>query len=349
MFLCFSLLVFFYSVFFIIFRCFVFFIVFLLLDVWLFSELCCCFMCLCTGVYRVLVGLIGDWYCVCFLIYFKMKLFSREVIDGYRKVLYRVIFYTDTRAGKVFDVVLLLLISLSVLSTIFDSVASIHLRYRVFFRVLEWFFTVCFSIEYFLRIYCSPNPRLYIFSFYGVIDFFSILPTYLSLFFMGTGHLSVIRLLRLLRVFRIFKLSHFVKESVFLLSAIQRSFVKIVIFMFFVLLLVTILGTVMYVVEGRVNSGFSDIPRSIYWAIVTLTTVGYGDITPITSLGQFIAASIMLLGYSIIAVPTGIISAEMVKPFYGNRQRGIVCPNCGEMEHDGNARYCKRCGGFLGG
>lgn len=273
--------------------------------------------------------------------------FSREDIKVYRKVLYRVIFYTDTRAGKVFDVVLLLLISVSVLSTIFDSVTSIHLRYLVFFRVLEWFVTVCFSVEYLLRIYCSPKPGLYIFSFYGVIDFLAILPTYLSLFFVGTGHLSVIRLLRLLRIFRIFKLSHFVKESIFLLSAIRRSIVKIVVFMFFVLLLVTILGTVMYVVEGRVNNGFSDIPRSIYWAIVTLTTVGYGDITPITSLGQFIAASIMLLGYSIIAVPTGIISAEMIRPFYSDQRRRVVCPNCGERGHDGNACYCKRCGGVL--
>ncbi|MDD6211507.1 MAG: ion transporter [Bacteroidales bacterium] len=268
---------------------------------------------------------------------------SKEKIEAYRKTLYQIIFKTDTRAGKIFDIVLLILILVSVLSTVADSIIVVHDRFRLAFKILEWFITTCFTAEYILRIYCSPQPKKYILSFYGIIDLLAIMPTYLNVFFKGAHHLTVIRLLRLLRIFRIFKLTHFVKESKYLLQAIRQSIAKIVVFIFFVILLVTILGTIMYVVEGHVNRGFSDIPKAIYWAIVTLTTVGYGDITPITVLGQLIAAIIMLLGYAIIAVPTGIISAEMIKPFYGKR-KWTICRNCGENNHDKEAIYCKHCG-----
>ncbi|MCP9610896.1 ion transporter [Coprobacter tertius] len=260
-----------------------------------------------------------------------------------KKILYTVIFKTDTPAGKNFDIALLVTIVFSVLLAMLESVRSLQ-NFRNLFRILEWIITVLFTIEYVLRIYCSPNKRKYIFSFYGIIDLLAILPSFLGILFSTTRYLSIVRSLRLLRIFRIFKLSHFVKESDHLADSLKRSFSKILLFSYFIIIMVTILGSIMYMVEGNVNPSFSNIPESIYWAIVTITTVGYGDITPITFTGQLISSMVMLLGYSIIAVPSGIFTAEMIRPL---RKKNIICDNCGNKEHDKDAKYCKQCGASL--
>ncbi|MGL5545805.1 MAG: ion transporter [Tannerellaceae bacterium] len=254
-----------------------------------------------------------------------------------------IIFESNTKAGKAFDVGLLVFIFLSVILVLIDSVNSLHIKYLRIIHVTEWIITVAFTIEYILRVYSVRNRKRYITSFFGIVDLLSILPTYLSLFIAGTHYLVVIRALRLLRIFRIFKLSEYLSEGSSIMRAVKRSFPKIFVFMFFVTILVTILGSIMYVVEGSVNPKMDNIPRCIYWAIVTLTTVGYGDITPITYLGQFISMIIMLLGYAIIAVPTGIISAEMIRPQV-QKVKGNACPGCGKDIDDDNANYCKHCG-----
>jgi len=258
-----------------------------------------------------------------------------------RKKLYVIIFGTDTPAGRGFDVALLFAILLSVLAVMLESVQSISKEYGQIFKYAEWFFTVIFSLEYITRIYVTDTRRKYIFSFYGLIDLMSLLPTYLSLVFAGTQYLLIIRALRLLRVFRILKLGRFVGEGEQLGRAIKASRHKITVFMGTVLMLVIILGTIMYLVEGRDN-GFTSIPLSIYWAIVTLTTVGYGDIAPQTILGQTIASFVMILGYAIIAVPTGIVTVELQKD--KKKQQDKKCKNCNSKGHDSDALYCKFCG-----
>ena len=259
--------------------------------------------------------------------------------------LHEVIFEADTPAGKTFDVILLILIMASVLVVMMESVQPLQDRFASLFYALEWGFTVLFTLEYILRLYCVYRPSKYAASFFGVIDLLAILPTYISLFIYGTQYLLVIRALRLLRVFRIFKLGHFLVEGEVLMKALKASRAKITVFLTFVLLLVIIIGSVMYLVEGGQNEGFSSIPRSIYWTIVTLTTVGYGDITPVTELGQFLSAFIMILGYAIIAVPTGIVSAEMVAGARGEEERNTqACRYCGAEGHDNDAVYCKYCG-----
>lgn len=272
----------------------------------------------------------------------KPKLFSREYI-------HTVIFGVDTPAGRLFDVVLLGLIVLSVMVVLVESTVGLSHGARQVLYYVEWSVTIIFTIEYFLRIYCLRKPSFYIFSFYGLIDLFSILPSYIALVYTGAQALMVFRILRLLRVFRILRLSHFVSASEMLVRSIRASLAKILVFMLFVLLLVTILGSVMYLIEGRINPNFSSIPKAIYWAIVTLTTVGYGDITPVTAAGQFISTVVMLLGYSIIAVPTGIISAEMSGSRHHHGRRTIFhapihCPKCGNQITNFEARYCDRCG-----
>ena len=260
---------------------------------------------------------------------------------SFRKKLYIIIFGTDTPAGKAFDVGLLIAILISVLAVMLESVYSINQRYGIFFKYLEWFFTVIFSLEYIVRIYVTDKRRRYIFSFYGLIDLLSLLPTYLSFFFAGTQYLLIIRAMRLLRVFRILKLGRFVGEGEQLGRAIKASRHKITVFIGTELMLVIMLGTVMYLVEGREN-GFSSIPLSIYWAIVTLTTVGYGDIAPQTILGQTIASFVMILGYAIIAVPTGIVTVELQKD--QNKQKEKACLKCASKGHDSEALFCKFCG-----
>lgn len=259
--------------------------------------------------------------------------------------LHQIIYEADTPAGKLFDVVLLFVILLSILLVVLESVEQIGAKYFVLLDTLEWIITILFTLEYVARIICVKKPSAYIFSFYGIIDLLSTIPKYLSLFVVGTHSLVAIRALRLLRVFRILKLTRYISESTNFARSLKRSRVKIAVFLSFVLVLCVILGTIMYLVEGDKDSGFTSIPRSVYWAIVTLTTVGYGDIAPSSALGQFIASLIMILGYGIIAIPTGIVSSEMTK----NEQNKIPentqsCPNCMESFHTDNAYFCHKCG-----
>ena len=257
--------------------------------------------------------------------------------------LHNVVYESNTTAGKTFDIALLILIVASIAVVMLDSMPSISARYGRLFYILEWILTVLFTIEYFLRLICIKKPWGYITSSLGIIDLLAIIPSYLSFFFPGAHSLLVFRALRLLRVFRIFKLSHFLSEMQFLGSAMRASLNKISIFMLIVLSVVIILGSVMYLVEGGEN-GFHSIPDSIYWAIVTITTVGYGDIAPVTPLGKFIASLIMFIGYGIIAVPTGIVTTEMVMKAREKGHHKDVCPSCGREGHDADAAYCKWCG-----
>lgn len=257
--------------------------------------------------------------------------------------LHEVIYESNTAAGKAFDVSLLILIFSSILVVMFDSVESWRSLYGNAFFVLEWAFTILFTIEYILRLISIKRPLRYVFSFLGLIDLLAIIPSYLSVFFVGAQSLLVLRVLRLIRIFCIFKLTHFLSEMQFLSVAIKGSLRKISIFMLVVLFLVVILGSVMYLVEDGAN-GFISIPEGIYWAIVTITTVGYGDISPVTPLGKFIASFIMLIGYGIIAVPTGIITTEMAIAAKRREQQHEVCRNCGREGHDKDALFCKYCG-----
>jgi voltage-gated potassium channel len=262
----------------------------------------------------------------------------------YKEKIYEIIFEADTPIGKAFDVGLLIVIVASVATVMLESINPMQQRFGNLFFIMEWIFTILFTIEYILRLYCVHKPWKYAKSFFGVIDLLATLPTYLSLFIMGTQYLIVIRALRLLRIFRIFKLANFTREGNFILIALRKSLYKITVFLFFVVMLATIIGSILYLVEGDLDSGFTSIPRSVYWAIVTITTVGYGDISPTSELGQFLAALVMLLGYAIIAVPTGIVSAEIIK---GKQYNRIACHGCGDEGHDDDARFCKYCGDNL--
>jgi voltage-gated potassium channel len=262
--------------------------------------------------------------------------------DSWREKLYVIIFESDTPAGKLFDLLLIVAIAASVGVVLFDSVRAAHSRFGSQFFVLEWFFTFLFTAEYALRIACVDKPKKYIWSFFGIIDLLSILPTYFSILLPGTELMIIIRALRILRVFRILKLGSHLSEASVLLKSLKASRKKIEVFLFTVVLMVIIFGSLMYLIEGEEN-GFTSIPRSIYWAIVTLTTVGYGDIAPATPLGQALASVIMICGFGIIAVPTGIVSAEMVKAG-GNSTEETICPGCGAKFHDADAQFCKFCG-----
>lgn len=259
--------------------------------------------------------------------------------------LYDIIFGSDSPAGKRFDIVLMIAIVVSILITIFDSM-FVNYWATLALVILEYLLTAFFTFEYLARIYCSPKPRAYALSFFGIIDLLSILPMYLGFFVHGARFMIVLRSFRLIRVFRIFKLFTFLQEGYLLLESIKQSLRKISVFFLFVLIIVICLGTVMYMVEcDEPGTQFTDIPTSIYWAIVTMTTVGYGDITPITTLGRFFSAIVMLLGYTIIAVPTGIVSASMIQASHDAANR--VCPNCGKAGHDATATHCKYCGSQL--
>lgn len=261
---------------------------------------------------------------------------------GWREILFEVIFEAETPAGKWFDIVLIICISISVLAVMLDSVSSVRDRYGQFLYAIEWFFTILFTIEYILRLLCVRKPIRYAASFFGIVDLLAILPTYTSLLFFGSRHLAVVRILRVLRIFRVLKLGHHTKEAVMLKKALYASRRKILVFLFVVLTLVVIIGSVMYIIEGEEN-GFTSIPRSVYWAVVTLTTVGYGDISPGTGPGQFLAAIVMILGYSIIAVPTGIVTVELSQA-YTDKSTSQACPSCSAEGHDRDAEYCKFCG-----
>ncbi|TCD48058.1 ion transporter [Chlorobium sp. N1] len=259
-----------------------------------------------------------------------------------RDRLRHVIFDYDTFPAKAFDLALIAAISLSVLTVMLDSVPSLHRSAGGLFLALEWFFTVLFSAEYALRLYASPDRRRYALSFFGLVDFFSVFPTWLSLFVPGAQYLLVIRFFRVLRIFRLLKLMQFVREANFVRQSVVASSRKILVFLFFVVVLTSIVGALMYLIEGE-SHGFRSIPESIYWAIVTVTTVGYGDISPETPLGRALAALLMITGYSVIAVPTGIVSAEMAA-IDRSAPRQTRCPSCPELFHEGDALFCRRCG-----
>ncbi len=267
-------------------------------------------------------------------------------LSALQQRLHSIIYEANTPMGKGFDIALMIFILASVIVVIIESVDSISSRYIYLFYTLEWIFTIFFTIEYILRIYCIGKPWKYILSFYGIIDFLAILPSYLGIILVGqnTQYLLVIRALRLLRVFRIFKLGGFMKQSNIIVAALKASREKIFVFLFFILLSVTIIGSVLYFVEGESNPQFSNIPTSIYWAIVTLTTVGYGDISPETPLGQFLAAVVMIMGYVVIAVPTGIVSAELVSTAEEEEANTKTCKSCGKEGHADDAKFCKYCG-----
>lgn len=252
-----------------------------------------------------------------------------------------IIFEADTPAGKAFDVLLIGSIVASVIAVCLDSVASIHNRFDHTLAAVEWAFTILFTIEYLLRLWSVRSPLYYARSFYGIVDLAAILPTYIELIHSGAAFLIVVRLLRVLRIFRILKLVQYLEGSRTISRALRASRPKIVVFVFTVVVLVTIIGSVMYLVEGG-ESGFTSIPAGIYWAIVTLTTVGYGDISPTTPLGRFFAAIVMIMGYGIIAVPTGIVTAELTRQEIATRTR--ACPNCSAEGHLDYADYCFQCG-----
>ncbi|GAA4202430.1 ion transporter [Pedobacter jeongneungensis] len=264
----------------------------------------------------------------------------------WRFKLHEVIYESNTPAGKAFDIGLLIAIFSSIIVVMLDSVVSIHLRYGKLFNITEWIFAALFTIEYILRLVSIRKPIRYVFSPLGIIDLIALLPSYLSIFFIGAQSLLVFRALRLLRVFRIFKLGHFLTEINFLTQALKNSVRKISIFLLTVLTITVILGSIMYLVERREN-GFSNIPESIYWAIVTITTVGYGDISPITPLGKFVASVVMLIGYAIIAVPTGIITHDIAVAARQKKELPESCPSCSREGHDSDALFCKYCGSSL--
>ncbi len=266
--------------------------------------------------------------------------------SSWKNRLHEIIYEADTKEGKFFDIVLLIAIITSILFVMLESVESIDNKYHDFLQLGEWIITILFTIEYILRIISIKKPFKYIFSFFGIIDFLSIIPKYLSFIIVGSHSLVAFRALRLLRVFRILKLARYVGASNKLLQALKASRAKIAVFLFFVLIVCIILGTIMYMVEGAEN-GFINIPKSIYWAIVTLTTVGFGDIAPQTPLGQLIASVIMILGYSIIAIPTGIVSSEMTKSTSKTDTNTQSCPNCLKDDHKENAIFCYHCGTTL--
>lgn len=264
-------------------------------------------------------------------------------MDTFKNRLYEIVFEADTPAGKAFDIALLAAILLSILVVMLESVKEINAKFGTLLFILEWVITFFFTIEYFLRIYIVKKPTSYILSFYGIIDLLSVLPSYIGLVFAGMSGLIVIRALRLLRIFRILKLSRYVSESKVIISALKASKTKISVFLYAVVMLVIIIGTIMYLIEGE-DSGFTSIPMGIYWAIVTLTTVGYGDIAPVTPMGQLIASFVMILGYGIIAVPTGIVTSEFTMAAKSKKISTQVCPNCLHEDHDLEAIYCKLCG-----
>jgi voltage-gated potassium channel len=263
-----------------------------------------------------------------------------------QKKLYQIIFEHDTWEGRAFDVLLIIMILASVAAVMADSMVDISMRYGIYLFALEWIFTILFTIEYILRLYSSPNAIYYARSFYGLIDLMAILPTYASLIFPESRFLIVIRILRVLRIFRILKLMEYVEELEVLRSAIGSSWRRILVFLTTVLTIVLIVGSLMYLIEGP-EAGYTSIPRSVYWAIVTVTTVGYGDITPLTPLGQTLAAFLMILGYGLIAVPSGIVTIELGREKQRRRRLNRVCPNCNYHGHDQDAHFCKFCGAEL--
>jgi voltage-gated potassium channel len=261
-----------------------------------------------------------------------------------REALWRIVFLSDTKAGRVFDVVLLWLIGLSTFVVMVESVGSIRAEYRQALRIAEWTFTIIFTIEYVLRLWVVQNPWRYARSFFGIVDLLAILPSYLELIVPDTHYLLVLRILRMLRMFRVLKMAKHMTEAGVLLAAIRSSREKIFVFFASVLVIVCVEGTIVYVLENDVNPDFHSIPQAIYWAIVTITTVGYGDIAPVTVLGKVMASIIMLTGFAIIAVPTGVVTVELNREMRKGRTGDRRCKGCGWDVHDTRALYCQQCG-----
>ncbi|MDK2833869.1 MAG: voltage-gated potassium channel [Methanolobus sp.] len=274
---------------------------------------------------------------------------NRPSGEGWRTKAYDIIFEADTPAGKAFDILLIVSILLSVLVVMMDSSAPIRNEHGGTLYLLEWFFTILFTIEYIFRLMSVRNKRRYATSLFGIVDLVAVIPTYMSLIIPGSQFLLVIRILRVLRIFRVLKLVQYMSEADLLMRAMRASRRKITVFLFTVLALVTITGSLIYIIEGE-SSGFTSIPMSIYWAIVTMTTVGYGDIVPQTAIGKALASFVMILGYSIIAVPTGIVTSEMSFASMEERKRlgsKKECSKCGYHVHDADALFCKLCGGEI--
>ena len=266
---------------------------------------------------------------------------SRAIIEFVKEKLYEIIFEADTTAGKAFDIALIVSVILSVLAVMMESVEALSEAYPQLFNFLEWLFTILFSIELILRIYCARDWKNYLLSFYGLVDLVSILPSYMTFLFPGLSSFGVIRAFRILRIFRILKLNRYLIASNQLAGALKSSREKITVFLGTVIFMVFSMGAVMYLIEGKEN-GFTSIPKSVYWAIVTMTTVGFGDIVPKTALGQFISSILMIVGYGVIAVPTGLVTAEMV----AQKSLDITkkCEPCNINAHDPEANYCYKCG-----
>ncbi len=261
-----------------------------------------------------------------------------------KQKLYTIIFESDTPLGKLFDVCLLVMIVVSIVLIIIESMQGLPSAWKHVFTIFEYVFTLFFTLEYILRIYCSPKPKEYIFSFFGIVDFLSTIPLYLGWLTISARYLMVLRVFRLIRVFRVFKLFSFLSEGDLLMRSLRLSARKVLVFFLFVVIMVVSIGTLMYMVEGDVpGSQFKDIPSSIYWAVVTMTTVGYGDIAPVTAVGRFLSVIVMLLGYTIMAVPTGIVSAQFIKEGAKKRKPHHKCPECGAPVGE-NAHYCPFCG-----
>lgn len=278
----------------------------------------------------------------------KLKEMFKTLMNNHalKRKLYIIIFEADTSAGKLFDVVLIGCIFLSIALVILESLQGLSFWIKTPLIIMEYLLTLFFTLEYITRLYCSPKPAKYAFSIFGIIDLLATLPLYLGFLLPGSRYLIIIRAFRLIRVFRVFKLFNFWLEGQLLLTALRDSSRKIMVFFMFVVILVISIGTLMYMIEGnQPDTHFTDIPNSIYWACVTLTTVGYGDITPVTAFGKFLSGCVMLIGYTIIAVPTGIVSASMIKRH--EREMLRECPNCHNCKHDENAQYCKYCGAAL--
>lgn len=269
---------------------------------------------------------------------------SEPALSPLRERLWRIIFLSDTRAGRAFDVALLWIIAASVLVVMLESVDSLRNEYEQAFRLAEWGFTFVFTIEYVVRLWVVRRPLRYARSFFGVVDLLAFVPTYLELLLAGSHYLMILRVLRMLRMFRVLKMAHHIGEAGVLLNALRASRAKIFVFLFSVMALVCVEGTVMYLIEHSVNSGFRNIPQAIYWAIVTITTVGYGDVAPVTVLGKMMASVIMLTGFAIIAVPTGVVTAELGREMLQARQVRRRCGECGWEQHDARAHFCQQCG-----
>ncbi|MGH8420385.1 MAG: ion transporter [Pseudomonas sp.] len=264
---------------------------------------------------------------------------------NWREQLRIIVFQSDTKPGRRFDKFLLLIILCSLLVAIIDSIEAVHREYADLFAWIEWGFTFVFAVEYILRLYCSPKPLKYAFSFYGLIDLLAIVPGILAIYYSDAQYLLIVRVVRMLRIFRVLKLSPYLKQANYLLAALRGSRQKIIVFLVTVSTLVTVFGTLMYVIEGP-QHGFTSIPKGIYWAVVTLTTVGFGDIVPTTTLGQILSSLVMITGYSIIAVPTGIFTAELAHAMRGD-QLQHDCPVCAKNSHEQSAAFCSRCGNAL--